>query len=131
MSASKAEAIGHPINFKDLANEISEIEGVISCTIINYHGATKGRTNGEVQYDAELKDRAGEIAAVVWGGLKRVEPIGGPLKSVTAEFENFQIIGTPIPKTRIAILVTVPLTVDRAYMKERVTSYTQYWLQVH
>src|SRR5450756_2186375 len=109
MSASKAEAIGHPINFKDLANEISEIEGVISCTIINYHGATKGRTNGEVQYDAELKDRAGEIAAVVWGGLKRVEPIGGPLKSVTAEFENFQIIGTPIPKTRIAILVTVPL----------------------
>jgi len=131
MSTSRAEAIRQPINFKDLAKEISEIDGVIGCTIINYHGAVKGRTNGDVQYDAELKDRAGEIAAVIWGGLKRVEPVGGPLKSVTAEFEKFQIIGSPIPNTRVGILVTVPLTVDPAYMKERVASYTQYWLQVH
>jgi len=131
MSKSEAEAIAHALNFKDLAKEISEIDGVISCTVINYRGAVRGRTNGDVQYDAELKDRAGEIAAVMWGGFKRVEPIGGPLKSVTAEFEKFMIIGVPIPKTRIAVLVTAPLTVDPAYMKERVASFTQYWLQMH
>jgi hypothetical protein len=131
MSESKVEAINHAINFKDLAKEISQIDGVISCTVINYRGAIKGRTFGDVQYDAELRDRSGEIAAVVWGGLKRVEPIGGPLKSVTVEFEKFMIIGVPITGTRIGILVTMPLTIDPAYMKERVASYAQYWLQMH
>jgi hypothetical protein len=113
------------IDFQELSREIAEQEGFISCVIIDQKGNVRGRIIGILPDDRDLWESAGEIAAVIWGGLMKVEPMGGPIVRVTAEFEKFKIVGVPIAEYGLAALVGVTNETESTYVRDRVLSHVQ------
>jgi len=128
-SLSKTEeTIAAQLNFQALAKEVSEIPGVLSCTIINSDGAIKGRIIGYVPHSDEVLDKAGKIGSAIWGGLKILEPEAGPLNAVIVSYEKFRVYGVPIPGTRICVMAAVKLSVDPFEFCNRIAYFVQYFM---
>jgi hypothetical protein len=115
---------------QSLCDEIFNLGDMLACYIFGQDGSILGTHAGEIEVDEQLKTSFGGIAAVVWGGLKRVEDVGGPINFVSAVYRNFKIVGIPFPGLKLGVLATVPVSVDALYLKERVTDFMAYWNQV-
>lgn len=126
--ATETDRIIRSLDFQALSREISQIPGVVSCTIINQQGTIKGRLIGDVPHNDEVLERTGAVGAVIWGGLKMVEQEAGPLSSVIIKYEKFQVIGIPLPGTKIAVLVTSPLAVDPVQIVNRIIYFVQHFM---
>jgi len=98
--------------YEALARDISEIPGIMSCTIIDLQGATMGNAAGEIPHRADIMEKVGAIAAVIWGGVSIVEPEAGALTSVIISYRTFRIIGIPVSSKGVAILVTASVLTD-------------------
>lgn len=116
--------------FERLSNEIMELDDIVSCTIINYHGNVMAQAFGEIPEDVELKAVGGSIAAVIWGGLKKVEPVAGPISFVSAIFEKAKFVGIPFPESRIAVILRVSVNIDTFHLRDTVSNYVRYWFQL-
>jgi hypothetical protein len=112
---------------QELAAEIAAIQDVLSCTIINENGTLEGQVIGALPNDREVWETAGQVSAVIWSSFKKVEPIGGRIKVITAEYENLKLIGFPVPKTTHGVIVAVPVHLDVYYMRDRILQYVLYW----
>ena len=116
------------LRFQDLCVDLFKLGDMLACYIFDSKGNVAGREFGSMEVDEELKTRFAEIAAVIWGGLARVEVIGGQLKSVTADYVNFRIVGIPNLKLRIGVILVLGHDVNAATMKERATDYLNYYM---
>ena len=98
--------------FQELATEVSQLTGVMSCTIIDDHGDVKGHVPGEIPHRQDIMERAGTVAAVIWGGVSIGESEAGALTSVVVSYSTFRVIGVPISGMKVAVLVTAALYAD-------------------
>ena len=104
---------------------------ILACYALNKDGRLLGASYGEIHVDEELKADFSHVASVIWGGLDKVTNLGGPLKMVSAIFENFKILGLPIQGTNIALLLTVDVKLDSYVLQGRVLDFVSYWLKVN
>jgi hypothetical protein len=117
------------VPFQELSDELFNLGDMLSCHIFDMNGNIKGVNFGTLDVDPELKERFAEIAAVVWGGLKRVENIGGPITMVSAMYQNFKILGIPFDEQKFGVLAVVPNNIDSYVLRERVVDFVDYWMQ--
>jgi len=121
---------GEKKDFERLAKEILELDDIKSCTIINLHGTVLAQMLGELPEDHELIEKGGTIAAVMWGGLMKVEPLAGPLNFVSAIFEKYKFVGIPFPDARIATVLVVDVHIDSFHLRDIVSNYVRYWFNL-
>jgi len=112
-----------------LCDEMMNMGDLLACYIINQSGVLLGANYGQIPLDDDLKNDFSQIAASIWSGLQRVSNVGGPLKMVSAIFENFKIIGLPIEGTNIGVLLTVEVKLDSYVLAARINDYMKYWLK--
>ncbi len=106
-----------------------ELDDIEACTIIGYHGAVIAQVLGETPENIELKIKGGSIAAVIWGGLKNVEPIEGPISFVSAIFEKAKYVGIPFPEWRFAVILKVGVSIDTFHLRDLVSNYVRFSVQ--
>jgi len=116
--------------FGCLAKEILELGEIKSCTIMNIHGTVLAQMLGELPEDNELIEKGGTVAAVMWGGLMKVEPFAGPLSFVSAIFEKYKFVGIPFSDARIGVLLIVDVHIDSFHLKDVVSNYVRYWFKL-
>jgi hypothetical protein len=115
-----------------MCDELKQVGDILACYVISNEGKLLGASYGKwLPLDEALKKDFSEIAAVVWGALERVTSIGGSLETAAISFENFKIVGFPIQKTDMAILLTVEEKVDSDALKSRVQDSVSYWLKTN
>jgi len=119
--ASKAKS------YQDFCDDLYNMGDLLSCYIFDTMGNVRGKQYGKIEVTEDLKQHFAEIAAVIWGGLKSVEPVGGSINFVDANFENFKILGIPMPALDIGILAVIPVELDSLAMKERILDYVRFW----
>lgn len=112
-----------------LCNELYQLGDIFGCQVFDLNGNIICRKFGELRIDPELQSKFAEIAAVIWGGLKRVENAGGPIEYASAVYQKFKIIGIPFQELGIAVLITVPVRLDTDSIKDRVIGFVNYWAQ--
>jgi len=112
-------------SYDKLAEEISNISGVMSSTIISRRGEILGRFLGEIPHSKNISDRAGTIGGTVWGALSVLEPEAGPLTSVVISYNTFRIVGVPSYEKGAAVLATVSVFIDTNELVERIASKLQ------
>ena len=115
-------------NFEGLCNGVIAVASAESCTIISAHGTILAASHGDLPMDQELRTKGAGIAAVVWGGLTKIERVGGSLSFFTAVYEGQQFVGIPFPDARFAILVTVPIKTNPGQLRTIVSKYVESWL---
>lgn len=128
MDKENIARLSDPVHYSHqaLCEDIAKMGDVMACAAFDSHGNVRGTDFGELEVDDQLKSQYSEIGAVIWGGIKRAEALGGPLDHVTVQFERFKILGIPIPKSKSALLVTLSLEVDSLKMRDRILDYLMY-----
>ena len=107
------------------------MEDVAACYALDRNGRLLGANYGKIIVDEKLKADFSEVASVVWGSLKRVTNLGGPIRRVVATFENLKIVGLPIEGTHLALLLTVEVKIDSDVLVDRVRGFASQWLKVN
>ena len=97
----------------------------MACYLIDRDGRALGSNFGEFDVDENLRKNYSNIAAQIWGGLSQVEGLGGDIDFVVAKFANFKILGIPIPGSTMAVLVTIPISIDSEVLKARILGFVR------
>ncbi len=118
-------------SMQDLCDEIQKMGSVLACYAVNRNGALLGANYGEFRIDESLRADIAQVASMIWGALDRVTPVGGPIKMVSAVFENFKILGLPVKGSNTAILLTVDVKLDSYVLADRVDDFVAYWLKLN
>jgi len=114
-----------------MCDGLMKMGDILASAAIDQHGNLLGVNYGHLQMDDQLKHDFSEIATVVWGGIQRGITIGGPLKMVSAVFENFKVLFVPAEGTKLILLIAVEVTVNSDVMRERIADFMKYWLKVN
>jgi len=122
-------AQGKGNDLQDLCDEVFSLGGLLSCYIVDERANVRGRNTGEMDLGDALDKSFGAITGVIWGGLKQVEPLAGPVSMVAADFEYFKIIGVPVSDTSFSILLVATLETDPHVLRAKVLGFVNNWLE--
>ena len=114
---------------QNLCDEIFTFGGLLACYVVDSNARVMGMNTGEMDLGEDLEKSFGAITGVIWGGLKKVEPLGGPISLVSADFEYFRIVGVPIPNASFSVLLVASLETDPHGLKARVLAFVKHWLE--
>jgi hypothetical protein len=114
-------------DWENLCSQILELQDIATCTIVGYHGVVLAEDLGDVEADPEIRANKGSLAAVIWGGLTKVEKVGGPISFASVIYEKFKVVGVPFPEARVAVVVTSDVSVDSYHLKDMIFDYVQYF----
>src|SRR5579863_4123558 len=90
---------------QDMCDEIGKMGDILACYTINKDGKLLAANYGPIVMDDKLRQDFNQLAAGVWAGLERVTTIGGEIRVVSIEYENFRILGFPVRGSNVAILL--------------------------
>ena len=110
--SGSTEEVQPQADFGTLARHVSQIAGVMSCSIIDPTGQVLGQELGELPHTDQILQRVGPVGATMWGGLRMIEPEAGKLVRVIVTYKTYQIVGIPLRSQHAALLITASLFAD-------------------
>lgn len=117
----------HQPNFQELCDLIYNLGGILACYVVSLDGKVLGYNFGSIIAGKDLRSTYGMLASDIWRGLKNVEAVGGPILVLAVTYQNFKVVGIPIPDSKVGIIATVPVKGDEIETRNKVLRQVDKW----